>query len=103
MSACVSASASALVDTLDEKATESIEDTSASMCVSASADAHVDTLLKVVQNPGCGTNILRVMKMGNIVLRVRIKPTSLAFRASVLTIIPLRLPAVMTLLMPTCT
>ena len=33
--ACVSVSVSALVDTLDYKATESIEDVSASACVSA--------------------------------------------------------------------
>ena len=41
---------SVLVETLDKKATESIEDVSASTCVSASTDAHVDTLLKAV-NP----------------------------------------------------
>ena len=45
MSACVSVSVSVLVDTLDYKATESIEDVDASPCVSASMDAPVDTLL----------------------------------------------------------
>ena len=45
MSASVSVSVSTLVDTLDKKATESIEDVSVSACVSESADAHVDTLL----------------------------------------------------------
>ena len=37
-------------------------------------------------------SVVGVMKMRNMVPRVGIKPTSLAFRASVLTITPLRLP-----------
>ena len=43
-----------------------------------------------------------VMKMGNIVAGTEIEPTSLAFRASVLTITSPRLPDVTTILMPTC-
>ena len=43
-----------------------------------------------------------VMKMRNIVPRVRIEPASLAFQASVPTISPSRLPSVTTLPMPTC-
>ena len=43
-----------------------------------------------------------VMEMGNIVLRVGIELTSLAFQASVLTITPPRLCDVTTLPTPTC-
>ena len=42
------------------------------------------------------------MKMGNIVSRAGIEPTSFAFWASVLTISPSRLPDVTTLPIPTC-
>ena len=38
------------------------------------------------------TSVLGVMKMGNIVLRAGVEPTSLAFWASVLTITPPMLP-----------
>ena len=40
--------------------------------------------------------------MGNIVLRAGLEPPSLAFESSVLTITPLSLPDVSTLLTPTC-
>ena len=43
-----------------------------------------------------------VMKVGNIVPRVGIEPTSLAFQANVLIITPHRLPDVITIPMPTC-
>ena len=43
-----------------------------------------------------------VMKMGNSVYRAAIEPTSLAFRASVLTITSPRLPDIITLYTPTC-
>ena len=42
------------------------------------------------------------MKMGNIVSRAEIEPTSLAFQASVLTIKPPRLHDVTTVPTPTC-
>ena len=48
------------------------------------------------------TSVVGVMKMGNIVPRVRIEPTCLAFWASVLTIIPPMLPVVTLLPKPTC-
>ena len=44
--------------------------------------------------------VLCVMKMGNIAPRAEIEPTSLAFRASVLTITPPRIPYVTTLSKP---
>ena len=47
------------------------------------------------------TMVVGVIKMGNIVSRVAIEPISLAFQASVLTIIPHRLPDVTTIPMPT--
>ena len=56
----------------------------------------------VYKDPGHGTSVMDVMKIGNIVPRVGIKPTSLAFRASVKTITTCRLPDVTTILMPTC-
>ena len=37
-------------------------------------------------------SVMGVMKMGNVVPRAGIEPTSIALRASVLTIIPCRLP-----------
>ena len=43
------------------------------------------------------TSLMGVMKMGNIVPRARIEPTSLAFHAT-----PPRLPDVTILSMPTC-
>ena len=56
---------------------------------------------------GAGNNcqheyVVGVMKMGNIAPRAGIEPTSLAFQARLLTIIPPRLPDVTTLPMPTC-
>ena len=48
------------------------------------------------------TSVVGVMKMGNIVPRARIKHTSLAIWASVLTITPHRLPYVITIPMTTC-
>ena len=47
------------------------------------------------------TNVMGVMKMGNIVPRSGIRLTSLAFQASVLTITPPRLPDVPTMLTTT--
>ena len=47
------------------------------------------------------SNVVGVMQMGNIVPRAVINPKSLAFRASVLTITPLRLSNVTTVSMPT--
>ena len=47
-------------------------------------------------------SVVGVMKMGNIVHRVGIKPTSLEFRASVTTITPCRLPDVATIPTPNC-
>ena len=38
------------------------------------------------------TSVVGVMKMGNIMPKAGIKPTSLAFQGSVLTITPHRLP-----------
>ena len=46
--------------------------------------------------------VVGVMKMGNIAPRMRIQPTSLTFQASVLAILPPRLPDGTTQLMPTC-
>ena len=43
------------------------------------------------------------MKMGNIAPRAGIKPTCLAFWASMLTITPPRLPDVITIPTPNCT
>ena len=48
------------------------------------------------------SSIMGVMKMGNIVARVGIKCTSLAFQASVLTITPNRIPDVTTISMHIC-
>ena len=48
------------------------------------------------------TSVVRVMKMGNIVPRVKIEPISLAFWVSMLTITPPSLPDVTTLPTPTC-
>ena len=47
------------------------------------------------------TSVMGVMKMGNIVPTAGIEPTSLAFRASVLTITPHRIPDVTTIPTPT--
>ena len=58
--------------------------------------------MKLVQDPGHGTSVVRVMKMGNIVLRAGIETTPLAFWVSVLTIIPHRLLDVTILPTPTC-
>ena len=41
---------------------------------------------ELVQKPGRDTNLIRAIKMGNIVPRAGIKPTSLALWANVLTI-----------------
>ena len=46
--------------------------------------------------------VVGAMKMGNIVPGVGIKPTSLVFQASVLTIKTARLPDVTTVPTPTC-
>ena len=48
------------------------------------------------------TSVMRLMKVGNIVPRAEIEPTSLAFWASVLTITPHRVPDVTNVPMPTC-
>ena len=48
------------------------------------------------------TSVMGVMQMGNIVPRAGIKPTSLIFQASVLTIMPGRLPDVTTIPKHTC-
>ena len=47
-------------------------------------------------------SVMGVIKIGNIVPRAGMEPTSLASLASVLTITPLRLPDVTTLPKPTC-
>ena len=52
--------------------------------------------MQLVQDPGHSTNV-----MGSAMPRAGIKPTSLAFWASVLTITPPRLPDVITLPTPT--
>ena len=48
------------------------------------------------------TSVVDVMKMENIVPRVEIEPTALAFKATVLSITPLRFPYVTTMPTPTC-
>ena len=48
------------------------------------------------------TYVVGVMKMGTIVSRVGIEPTSLAFQANVLTITPPRLSDVTTVIPPNC-
>ena len=48
------------------------------------------------------TSIMGVMKMGNIVHRAGIEPTSLAFRASVLPLHHVGYPDVTTIPTPTC-
>ena len=47
-------------------------------------------------------NVVGVMKMGNMTPKAGIERTSLAFRASILTITPPSLPYVNTLPTPTC-
>ena len=49
-----------------------------------------------------GISIMGVMKMGNTVPRVVLKPTSLAFQASVLPLLHVGFPDVTTLPMRTC-
>ena len=58
--------------------------------------------MQLVQDPGHGTSGVGVMKMGNMVPRAGIEPTSLAFWASVLTISPSRFPGVNMPPTPTC-
>ena len=48
------------------------------------------------------TSVVGVMKMGNIVSRGGLEPTSHVFWASVLAITPTRFPDVTMLSMPTC-
>ena len=48
------------------------------------------------------TSVVGVMKMGNIVPRVGLEPTSLAFRGQCAVITPCSLPAVTTIPMLTC-
>ena len=55
-----------------------------------------------MQDPGHGTNVMGAMKIGNIVPIAGIERKSLAFRASVLTITPRRIPDVTIIPTPTC-
>ena len=55
-----------------------------------------------LQDPGRDTSAEGVLKIGNIVPRVGIKHTSVAFQVRVLTITPPRFPYVTTVPTPTC-